>query len=100
MDQSKFRKIVIASTVTAVILLVTLLSVMVYQLVSIFTYKNAIAEPNVIIKRNWIRISISPTEHPVILSDSPKLLMAKTGKRKETTYGLSLLTSAYLHKAF
>ena len=44
MDQSKFRKIVIASTVTAVILLVTLLSVMVYQLVSIFTYKNAIAE--------------------------------------------------------
>ena len=39
MDQSKFRKIVIASTVTAVILLVTLLSVMVYQLVSIFTYK-------------------------------------------------------------
>ena len=56
--------------------------------------------PNVIIKRNWIRTSISPTEHPVILSDSPKLLMAKTGKRKETTYGLSLLTSAYLHKAF
>ena len=43
---------------------------------------------------------IYPTEHPVILSDSPKLLMAKTGKRKETTYGLSLLTSAYLHKAF
>ncbi len=33
-----------AATVTAVLLLVILLSIMVYQLVTIFTYKKAIAE--------------------------------------------------------
>lgn len=44
MTETKFRRLVIAATVTAVLLLVVLLSIMVYQLVTIFTYKNAIAE--------------------------------------------------------
>ena len=42
---------------------------------------------NVIIRRNWIRIFTSPMVHPAILLDFLKLLMAMTGKRKETIYG-------------
>ncbi len=44
MTETKFRRLVMAATVTAVLLLVILLSIMVYQLVTIFTYKKAIAE--------------------------------------------------------
>ncbi len=50
---------------------------------------------NVIIKRNWIRIFTSPMVHPAILSDFLKLLMAMTGKRKETIYGQFLPINAY-----
>ena len=44
MDIKKRNRLIAAGTIAIVLLLVVLAAVMVYQLVSIFTYKNAIAE--------------------------------------------------------
>lgn len=49
MTESRFKKLVISATIGAVLLLVILLSVLVYQLVSIKAYKDKEAELNLAI---------------------------------------------------